>query len=1051
MINKYIIFVLLLLITGFSFSQQGVKIAPTVGTPDPSAMLEIENGTDQKGVLITRVSLTNRTIAAPINTPANSLLVFNTNFSGNTFNDVQPGYYYWDTDSTKWIRLATSLGSDDQNIDSITLTDDELTIYIENGNSSNIDLSPIKDHDWYEVGTTASANSINDSIFTYGNVGIGTNSPTYILETAGANSDASINNIRVGRGGGDLITNTVVGNNALSANTTGNNNVAVGLGALSNNTTGIHNNAIGVSSLQDNLTGRGNVGVGINTLQSNTDGSFNIALGETALQYATSGTSNIGIGLRSLRNNITGSNNIGVGTDAIANSTGNGNIGIGQLAGFDVSASSNGTYIGNSIRGDFVGDNNIVIGSKNYSIAGPENTTALASSNSIFINANNGIERIRVNNLGDVGIGAFDPTHKLDVNGELRLRTIIDTLEIANLLSSNTNGVIKKLAYDSLVSYLRDSIKDADWYELGTTNSPTNINSPVYTLGDVGIGTTTPSNQLTVNGNSSIINGSLGFNRNPSTGALPTGGIANSGKFQVTYQSDHISLESYKQNSLTADGNLVLDTNGNVGIATTTPQGRLDVEASDEFYLGRNDANARIIASNGNNLQFKPPVDGNEIQFMDGNTNNSMDITVGPEATIQILTPVAGAGDLAIITDPAFGDDGDVIFRGGTASAERMRIKGSGKVGIGTPAPTQLLHVQGNEYLQDTLFVRDAIRMNPENSIGIAPDIWMRQQGYIVSEDNTFLVSNGNNDGSGDLIFSSGADVFGGAGYTEHMRVLTANGNVGINNTAPEEKLVVNGVARLAGIPTTDSTDTRIHLEIGTNPIGNNFTQPGSDRHFRILTETNYQTQFRDWMIFEAMDGNDPEQDGGFVFRSSNNLGAKNDVLIVQSRSGGRVGINTITPTEALHVTGNILASGTITPSDSNYKKNVAPLNNALEQTLKLRGVSYQMKEEHQEQGFGKGNQIGVIAQEVEKIYPELVRTNEEGYKGVDYSKFTPILIEAIKEQQEIIESLRNQNNQLSKDNDALKTSIENQNKVDDSLQKQIDELKEILNQTSSK
>lgn len=1168
--HKIIFIASLLLSCLITKGQQGVKIAPTVGTPDPSAMLEIENGADQKGVLITRVILTDRSIAAPINAPANSLLVFNTNFTGNNFNDVQPGYYYWDTDSTKWIRLITAQSSDDQNIDSISLVDDELTIYIEDGNSANIDLSPIKDHDWYEVGTTESPNSINDSIFTYGNVGIGTNSPTYILETSGANSDASINNIRVGRGGGDLITNTVVGNNALTLNTTGNNNIAVGTSALSANTTGIHNNALGVSALQNNLTGRGNVAVGINTLQSNTTGDFNIAFGETALQNNTDGTSNIGIGLRSLRSNVNGSNNIGIGTDAIATSVGNSNIGLGHLAGFDVTSSSNGIYIGNSIRGDFVGDNNIVIGTKNYSIASPENTSALASSNSIFINSNTGTERIRVNNLGNMGVGAFDPTHKLDVNGELRVRSILDTLEITNLLSANANGVIKKLAYDSLVSYLRDSIKDADWYQAGTSNSPYAINDSIYTLGhvgvgtnspaknlhiqsdtgdvriliaadpsnnaagenwnsgiemsqdgglvksyfgyvhsggnnialnnpvvglatlnplviinndngtngvpiqfgirdtiamtvannrNIGIGTSNPSNKLTINGNSSIINGSLGFNRNPSDGTVPVGGINSGGKYQLTYQPGYISLESYQQNSLTANGNLMLDTNGYVGIATTTPQGRLDVEASNLFYLGRNDANARIIASDGTNLQFKPPVDGNQIQFMDGNTNNSIDVTVASEAIIQVLTPVSGTGDLAIVTDPAFGNDGDVIFRGGATSAENVRIKGSGNMGVGI-----------------------------------------------------------------------------------------AN---------PEEKLIVNGTGRFAGEASLDDPNALIHIEISSNAVGDNNNQVGADRQFRILTETNLQSAGRDWLVFEGLDGNEVDQDGGFIFRGRGNTGVKRDIMAVVSRLGrvgigtlaptetlhvngsarlglvtpagagtgagygetlffsggptnpifgsdnsdpiwmarynagvdsselrlnigdnnasrdifnvgrtdaggwtptlsaitslGRVGINTDSPSEALEVVGNIIASGTITPSDSNYKEHVNTLNNALENTLKLRGVTYQMKDEYIKKGFGEGNQIGVIAQEIEKVYPELVKTNESGYKGVDYSKFTPILIEAIKEQQAIIESLKDKNNQLMDDNNVLKASLKDQEKTDDNLQKQIDELKEILNQTSSK
>jgi len=59
---------------------------------------------------------------------------------------------------------------------------------------------------------------------------------------------------------------------------------------------------------------------------------------------------------------------------------------------------------------------------------------------------------------------------------------------------------------------------------------------------------------------------------------------------------------------------------------------------------------------------------------------------------------------------------------------------------------------------------------------------------------------------------------------------------------------------------------------------------------------------------------------------------------------------------------------------------------------------------------FNAEKQIGVIAQEVEAIYPELVSTDENGYKSVSYEKFTPILIEAIKEQQAIIDELKAKN-----------------------------------------
>jgi len=57
--------------------------------------------------------------------------------------------------------------------------------------------------------------------------------------------------------------------------------------------------------------------------------------------------------------------------------------------------------------------------------------------------------------------------------------------------------------------------------------------------------------------------------------------------------------------------------------------------------------------------------------------------------------------------------------------------------------------------------------------------------------------------------------------------------------------------------------------------------------------------------------------------------------------------------------------------------------------------------------GFDKETQLGFIAQEFEKVIPELVRTDENGYKSIDYVKLTPVLVEAIREQQKQIDELK--------------------------------------------
>ena len=65
--------------------------------------------------------------------------------------------------------------------------------------------------------------------------------------------------------------------------------------------------------------------------------------------------------------------------------------------------------------------------------------------------------------------------------------------------------------------------------------------------------------------------------------------------------------------------------------------------------------------------------------------------------------------------------------------------------------------------------------------------------------------------------------------------------------------------------------------------------------------------------------------------------------------------------------------------------------------------------------GFTEANQMGFIAQEVEKVFPELVFTDKQGYKAVDYPKIMPVLVEAIKDQQVQINELKQKLENLEK------------------------------------
>jgi len=152
----------------------------------------------------------------------------------------------------------------------------------------------------------------------------------------------------------------------------------------------------------------------------------------------------------------------------------------------------------------------------------------------------------------------------------------------------------------------------------------------------------------------------------------------------------------------------------------------------------------------------------------------------------------------------------------------------------------------------------------------------------------------------------------------------------------------------------------------------------------------------------------------------------------------GNVGIGTTAPSEKLEVCGNVKvigtinASGSITASqaimcssDIRYKKNITPITNTLANVMKLKGVNYFFKkEEFIDKSFNGKKQIGFIAQDLEKIYPEIVMTDNDGYKSVDYSRLTPILVEAIKEQQSMIEKQKQNDLQNKIEIEELKKQI---------------------------
>jgi uncharacterized protein YidB (DUF937 family) len=115
------------------------------------------------------------------------------------------------------------------------------------------------------------------------------------------------------------------------------------------------------------------------------------------------------------------------------------------------------------------------------------------------------------------------------------------------------------------------------------------------------------------------------------------------------------------------------------------------------------------------------------------------------------------------------------------------------------------------------------------------------------------------------------------------------------------------------------------------------------------------------------------------------------------------------TTSTGVSITGALVASGDVTAfSDARVKENVETLPNALESVKQMRGVTYNKIGEEKQS-------VGVIAQELEEVVPQLVHTDEEGMKSVAYGNITAVLIEALKEQQAQIEELKSRLDGLTK------------------------------------
>ncbi len=271
-------------------------------------------------------------------------------------------------------------------------------------------------------------------------------------------------------------------------------------------------------------------------------------------------------------------------------------------------------------------------------------------------------------------------------------------------------------------------------------------------------------------------------------------------------------------------------------------------------------------------------------------------------------------------------------------------------------------------------------------------------------------------------------------GNVELKNNLTVDGTTSLNSNATISGngstaiLTIhdaNGGPDRPGIQFTNNTSQFISGDDGSDEIFGFYSTWGSNRNYDAQLRV-YGSASSSWGKYIQLTHNGTD---GFITTDAGNIDLS---------PAGKVGIKTATPTEVLDVNGNARVrnipsgSGTYaivvdsngkffkTSSDRRLKENINTLDNSLDKILKLRGVSFSWKANPE-----YGTRIGFIAQEFEKVIPELSFTNPvDGYKGINYAEVSAVLVEAVKAQQKQIEALKAENNQLKADNSGFENRL---------------------------
>jgi len=509
----------------------------------------------------------------------------------------------------------------------------------------------------------------------------------------------------------------------------------------------------------------------------------------------------------------------------------------------------------------------------------------------------------------------------------------------------------------------------------------------------------------------------------------------------------------------------IVNSSGNVGIGTTTPERRLDViQAADEYQGGFSVANAAksgrlnlwVDSLNRSRIDSGDSAEGIIALNAAGNGNVGIGTsapayklhisgTAGFSSTIYAPNIGTGTDNSVVVLDDANGNLvtaeidsrvwGATLLNGSSLTQNYLTkvdattnqlinsavFEIGGNVGIGTTAPSSMLEVGGNIELNQYLYFANStseyLRWDTADFI-LSDDLLPSAAdtlslGATTAEWNSLFIGDGSGlTAGGGLFFGNDQDFLFSFDSSNSLFKLSdgTNSFLSVKDNGSLANFAFNG-------DDFEITEASLSANIPASFNAAGDTEVAYNLNFSSDT-ANYIRSLSPLYI-EAGDANSAED---LVLRSR----GSGDVVIGNSattvfKNDGNIGVNTTAPTVALDVNGNArfrsIGSGTYTgavnrtsdgtlttaTSDIAFKKDVTTITNALDIVKQLRGVTFNWKD-----NSNTNKMVGMIAQEVQAVMPELVFQNStDGYLGMYYGETTALLIEAMKEQQIQIEGLK--------------------------------------------